>query len=258
MKKWAYYNEIDPKAAAWLRELMAAGEIMEGEVDERSITEIKPEDVCGFVRCHWFAGIAGWDYALRLAGWPADRPIWTGSCPCQPFSTAGKRQGQNDERHLWPEFYRLIKACRPAIIFGEQVASAEVLGTHLEAAFVDAVSRGDCAKANAIARKLIATGTVHYWARWFDGVCFDLEASDYTCWANDLPAAGVGAPHRRQRLYWVANRVGAGLEGHAGDERDGDQSRRIGTDATGPVTEGGATGGLLLSTVCANVSSYTV
>src|SRR5690606_329182 len=48
---------------------------------------------------------------------------WTGSCPCQPFSSAGKRQGERDKRHLWPEFYRLIAECNPPVVFGEQVAS---------------------------------------------------------------------------------------------------------------------------------------
>jgi site-specific DNA-cytosine methylase len=128
MKKWAYYNEHDPYAAAWIRELMKAGHIMQGEVDERSIEDVLPSDIAGFIRCHWFAGIAGWDYALRLANFPIDREVWTGSCPCQPFSTAGKGNGTEDDRHLWPIWYRLIQACNPHVVFGEQVASSLVLG----------------------------------------------------------------------------------------------------------------------------------
>ena len=62
---------------------------MAATLDRRSIEDIKPDDVRGFTRCHFFAGIAGWELALRWAGWPADRPVWTGSCPCQPFSSAG-------------------------------------------------------------------------------------------------------------------------------------------------------------------------
>ena len=84
-----YYNEFDPYAAQWLRNLIDAGHIPKGEVDSRSIKDVKASDLTGFVQCHFFAGLGGWSHALRLAGWPEDRPVWTGSCPCQPFSAAG-------------------------------------------------------------------------------------------------------------------------------------------------------------------------
>ena len=155
-----YYNENDPFAASWLRNLIAAGYISAGEVDERSIADVGPADVAGFGQCHFFAGIAGWPLALSLAGWPSDRPVWTGSCPCQPFSAAGKRRAAADERHLWPEFLRLIAECRPPTIFGEQVASKD--------------------------------GRL-----WLAGVRADLEALGYAVGAADLCAAGVGAPHIR-------------------------------------------------------------
>ena len=123
-----YYNEYDKHAAAWLRELIAQKLIPAGEVDERSILDVQPDDLRPFTQCHFFAGIGGWPYALRLAGIPATRRLWTGSCPCQPFSTAGQQKGQEDERHLWPAFFNLIRECRPPTIFGEQVASSLVVG----------------------------------------------------------------------------------------------------------------------------------
>jgi len=175
-KTGTYYNEWDPFAAQWLRNLAAAGEVSAGIVDETSITEVRPDDVTGYERAHFFAGIGGWEYALRLAGWPGDRPVWTGSCPCQPFSAAGKRGGNMDARHLWPNFLALIRACKPATIFGEQVASAD--------------------------------GRV-----WLDGVRADLEALGYEVGAADLCAAGVSAPHIRQRLYWVAYAKGERFNG---------------------------------------------
>ncbi len=180
----AFYNEIDPYAAAWLRNLIAAGLIAPGEVDERSIVDIRPSDLAGFDQCHFFAGIGGWSYALRLAGVPDDFPVWTGSCPCQPFSAAGKQRGEADERHLWPVFRDLIAACRPAVVFGEQVASA--LGRE-----------------------------------WLARVCADLEDVAYALGAADLCAAGKGAPHIRQRLWWVADADG-GLSGN-GDLQSGRQ-----------------------------------
>lgn len=165
-----YYNEYDKGAAQWLRELISTGEIPAGHVDERSIVDVRPSDLAGYVQCHFFAGIGGWSYALKLAGWPGDRPVWTGSCPCQPFSAAGKRLGTADARHLWPVFHRLIAQCRPDVVFGEQVEGA--------------VGKG-----------------------WLDGVCGDLEREGYACGAAVLGAHSVGAPHIRQRLYWVACRA---------------------------------------------------
>ncbi|WGM07776.1 DNA cytosine methyltransferase [Arsenophonus nasoniae] len=175
----AYYNEIDPYTAQWLRNLIAAGHIVEGDVDERSIEDVKPDDLKSYTQCHFFAGIGVWSYALRHAGWPDNKPVWTGSCPCQPFSAAGKGKGFADERHLWPAFFHLIQQCKPDVIFGEQVASKDGLG-------------------------------------WLDLVQTDLEAENYTTAALDLCAAGFGAPHIRQRLYWVADTHCAGLEGWQG------------------------------------------
>lgn len=162
-----FYNEIDPFAASQLRRSIELGKIPPGVVDERSIEDLRPADLSGYTQCHFFAGIAGWPLALAIAGWPEDRPIWTGSCPCQPFSAAGKGAGFADERHLWPSFHWLIEQCRPAIVVGEQVASAAV-------------------------------------GPWIDLVLTDLEALDYASWAYAGPAAGVGAKHLRQRTYWAA------------------------------------------------------
>ena len=163
----AYYNEIDPYAAQWLRNLIAKGLIANGEVDTRSIIDVSPDDLRGFIQCHFFAGIGGWSYALRLAGWQDDRPIWTGSCPCQPFSVAGKGAGTDDPRHLWPHFHRLIAANRPLVVMGEQVAGAAGYG-------------------------------------WLDGVRADLAREGYASRGVDIPACSVDAPHIRQRLYWIA------------------------------------------------------
>ena len=166
----AYYNEIDPKAAAWLRELIKQGHIADGVVDERSIVDVSPDELRGFTQCHFFAGIGVWSYALRSAGWADDRPVWTGSCPCQPFSSAGRRGGVDDERHLWPHWHHLISQCQPSVVFGEQVASKDGLG-------------------------------------WLDLVSTDMEATGYAFGAADLCAAGVGAPHIRQRLFFGAVRL---------------------------------------------------
>jgi DNA (cytosine-5)-methyltransferase 1 len=163
-----YYNEWDSFAAEWLKQLIKDGLIPDGEVDSRSIADVRPEDLKGFTQCHFFAGIGGWSRALQLAGWSSDRPVWTGSPPCQSFSTAGKGKGKDDARHLWPVFFNLIRECQPPTVFGEQVAAAIRFG-------------------------------------WLDDLQIDFEREGYASAAAVLPAGGIGAPHKRDRLFFVAN-----------------------------------------------------
>jgi DNA (cytosine-5)-methyltransferase 1 len=228
-----YYNENDRFASQWLRNLILAGHLPRGDVDDRSITEVRPNDLRGYTQCHFFAGIGGWALAVRLAGLPDDFGLWTGSCPCQPFSAAGKQKGQDDERHLWPVWYRLIRECKPSVVFGEQVSTAIAFG-------------------------------------WLDEVAHDLEGEGYAVGAAVLPACSVGAPHKRDRRWFVAdasektegrrricqsgesiqpaqgepvgggscdssvdNAIGEGLEGHAGNEQD----RTRWSNSHGPTAE---------------------
>jgi DNA (cytosine-5)-methyltransferase 1 len=162
------YNEISPYLKRWLTSLVKGGHIAPGSVILRGIEYLTADDVQSATQAHFFAGIGLWSYALRLAGWPDDRPVWTGSCPCQPFSCAGAGLGAEDARHLWPDWFALIKECRPAIIFGEQTSSKSG-------------------------------------RNWLAAISADLETLGYTVAAADLCAASVGAPHIRQRLFWVAH-----------------------------------------------------
>ena len=198
----AYYNEFDPYAAQWLRNLIAAGHIADGFVDERSILDVKPADLIGYTQCHFFAGLGGWSRALRLAGIDDDTPVWTGSCPCQPFSSAGEGAGFTDERHLWPAWHHLITQCQPERIYGEQVASKDALV-------------------------------------WLDLVHTDMEAAGYAFAAIDTCSAGVGAPHIRQRLYFVADLQYEGPQGWI--HRRPDSGRK---NIDGHVGCSGAAGGM--------------
>ena len=201
-----YYNEWDKGAAAWLRELINNKLIPYGYVDERSITEVTPSDLEGFTQCHFFAGIGGWPLALQLAGVPASTRLWTGSPPCQPFSVAGQSRGFDDERHLAPAFLRLIRECKPELLFGEQVAAA--IGKH-----------------------------------WLDFVFLNLEEKGYTCGAAVLPACSVGAPHKRERLFFGACQL---ADGDNDRQQPGSRRRRSGKSPCqgNDVGRSGAPGGL--------------
>lgn len=187
-----YYNEFDKKKCATLSQLMKDGHISKGDIDDRPIQQVRPEDLQGYTRAHFFAGIGLWDYALQLAGWE-DQPVWTGSCPCQPFSTAGRQKGKTDDRHLWPEWERLIKECKPPVIFGEQVNGA--------------ITKG-----------------------WLDDVYQGLEAQSYSVGTLVLPASSVGAPHRRERLWFVADSGRQSerneINGFSGEWLDGETQRK--------------------------------
>lgn len=203
------YADSDPKVCAWLRNLVCAGRLG-GDVLEKRIEETGRDDLANYERVHLFAGIGGWELALQLAGWPVDRHVWTASCPCPPFSAAGRKRckacgkgrlrffaedrwgcgecGWFDSRHLWPELRRLIAECRPATVFGEQVSGSDGV-------------------------------------RWLTGVRADLEGMGYTVRAADLCGACVGSPQIRQRLFWMAERqrkrTGPGAEGVEGRSRVG-------------------------------------
>lgn len=162
-----YYNELDKGAASWLRELIAGGLIPNGYVDERTIEEVTASDLEGFTQCHFFSGIGGWARALAISGIPPSVRLWTGSPPCQPFSAAGKQRGKYDPRHLAPKFLRLVSECKPPVIFGEQVAKAIEWG-------------------------------------WLDDLHIELENQGYTVGASVLSSGGLGAPHKRERLFFGA------------------------------------------------------
>jgi DNA (cytosine-5)-methyltransferase 1 len=171
------YNEIEPHAAAWIRNLIALGELPDGVVDERSIVDVRGDDLDGCDEVHFFAGIGVWARAVaeaeRASNYRLRRPLATGSCPCQPLSSAGQRKGHVDERHLWPAFHRLITERRFATVLGEQVAGKDG-------------------------------------REWMSAVRHDLEASGYAVGCAVLPAGGYGAPHIRYRMFFVADADGWG------------------------------------------------
>jgi DNA (cytosine-5)-methyltransferase 1 len=201
----AWYNENDPRMADVLEELILQGHIAPDVVDRRSIVDVRAADLRGFTQCHFFAGIGVYSHALRRAGWADDRPVWTGSCPCQPFSLAGNGGGFDDPRHLWPHWVRLIAEHRPDVCFGEQVASA---------------------------------------GAWLALVHADMESLGYAFGAPDLAAAGFAGAHIRQRFFWVADADNAEWWSDHAPRNLGDWSPAGRIEGYGDAAERGGPGGL--------------
>ena len=213
----AFYNDIELFCVEWLKNLSDAGKIVPGTVSAKNIKEINSEDLVGFRQAHFFAGLGGWSYAARLAGWPDRRELWTGSCPCQPFSTSGKGRGTADDRHLWPDFFRLIRERKPSVIFGEQVAGELGLS-------------------------------------WLDLVFTDLESEGYACGAVILGAHSLGAPHKRQRIYWMSRRI----SGRVDDADSGGIHSEECADSIGKIGEGQSTGNQYSSPASESIASPAV
>lgn len=186
----AIYNEHDDYAADWLEHSIEEGLIAHGKVDRRSIRDVEAKDYKGFSQVHLFAGVGIWSAALRLAGYPDDRRVGTISCPCQPFSAAGKGLGFSDPRHLWPDAFRLTRELGIDVLFGEQAPTA---------------------------------------GHWIDLVSADLESIGYAFGAPIVPAAGFGGAHIRQRFYWVADTDNTEwwTDRAPGHERDWPQAGRV-------------------------------
>jgi DNA (cytosine-5)-methyltransferase 1 len=159
---------------------------------KEALPKLSQKTLTGSPSVIFFAGIGGWPLALRLAGVSEDTPLWTGSPPCQPFSAAGKQLGQFDPRHLATVFLNLISECRPPVIFGEQVAPA-------------------------IAKSWMCDLQAH------------LEGEDYAVGFAVLPACSIGAPHKRERLFFGAYQLAdTDSERLQRERRDSDSQGREG------------------------------
>ncbi len=210
------------------------------------------------VHASLFSGIGGFDLAAQWMGWEnafhceinpfcrrvlnhywphaktyedittADFSVWrgrvnvlSGGFPCQPFSLAGQRKGSDDNRYLWPSMLRAIGQIRPDWVVGENVAG--ILSMVQPALHTEMVG-GETA--------------IQTQDHVLDGILEDLERIGYTVQAFVVPAAAVGAPHRRDRVWIVAHAAGGGwLRGRQGTaDQEGRQPE--------PETAGKLAGGL--------------
>lgn len=173
----AYYNENEPFCVEWLKNLIAAELIPAGDVDDRSIEQVQPNDLRGYDQWHFFAGISGWCRALSLVGLSSVPGICTGSPPCQDNSVAqsihGERQGLRGVRsglaHQWLD---LVGELQPGLVLFENVSGIK---------------------------------------KWQAEITGRLAGFGYSVAVRNLSAACAGAPNPRRRVWIAADRDGTRL-----------------------------------------------
>lgn len=188
-----------------------------------------------------FSGIGGFDYAAALLGWinifdceidafcrkvleyhfpnsvhygditkqifkewRGKIDVLSGGFPCQPFSLAGQRKGADDNRYLWPQMLRAIREIRPTWVVGENVAGILTMvqpGAEVEVG-------GPASLFGEDYRKRV----LHRQEYVIETICRDLEREGYAVQPLLIPACAVGAPHRRDRIWFIAHRTNAGTE----------------------------------------------
>lgn len=148
----------------------------------RNVYQVEADEFCRRVLAHHFPQTRQYGKIQDFDGFTPVVDVISGGFPCQPFSNAGKRRGDADDRHLWPEMLRVIRAARPKWVVGENVR-----------AFAD-----------------WSSGLV------LESVFSDLESEGFEVGAFIVPAAGCGAPHRRERVFIVAHAERSGSRPDAG------------------------------------------
>ena len=157
--------------------------------------------------------------------WRGKVDVLTGGFPCQPFSTAGKRRGAEDDRYLWPEMLRAIREIRPAWVIGENVAGiTSMVQPGSEVTVESQASLFETSDKETLLEQEYVIETV----------CRDLEREGYSVQPILIPACGVGAPHKRYRVWFIASdRSDASIEGLRQKRKDKVHGCLVATDTYG-------------------------
>lgn len=153
---------------------------------------------------YWFPNSESYEDITKtdFTKWHGKVDVLTGGFPCQPFSVAGRRKGEDDNRYLWPQMLRAIREIKPTWIVGENVAGIRTMvepGKEIKVGRTD-----DLFEENYIYREESRFT--------LEKICKELEAAGYSVQSLNIPACSVGAPHRRERIWIVAHRTDAGAE----------------------------------------------
>lgn len=172
---------------------------------------------------YWFPNSESYEDITKtdFTKWRNKVDVLTGGFPCQPFSTAGKRQGEDDYRYLWPEMLRAIREIQPSWIVAENVTG---IRTMVQSTGQTKMGRSD----NLFEESFIFREEGRYT---LDSICESLESAGYSIQPVVIPACAVGAPHRRDRVWIIAHRSNARVEGVQQERQDSLLSSEVITNA---------------------------
>lgn len=156
---------------------------------------------------YWFPNSKSYEDITKtdFTEWKGKINVLTGGFPCQPFSCAGQRKGAEDDRYLWPEMLRAIREIQPDWVVGENVAG---ILTMVQPGSETALGREESLFGEVDRERIL-----HRQEYVVETVCNDLEREGYSVQPVVIPACAVGAPHRRDRVFFIAHRADAGSEG---------------------------------------------
>lgn len=156
---------------------------------------------------YWFPNSKSYEDITKtdFREWRGKINVLTGGFPCQPFSCAGQRKGAEDDRYLWPEMLRAIREIQPDWVVGENVAGILTM--------VQPGSETPLGSEETLFGEDNRKRTLHRQEYVVETVCNDLEREGYSVQPVVIPACAVGAPHRRDRVFFIARRADAGNEG---------------------------------------------
>lgn len=156
-------------------------------------------EFCKTILNYWYPNSIGYENikTTDFKKWQGEIDVLTGGFPCQPFSSAGQRLGANDDRYLWPEMLRAIREIQPSFVIGENVAGILTM-----------VQPTEAVKVGCTPSLFEENDNIYRKEQQFvvETVCTDLEREGYSVQPFVIPACSVGAPHQRDRVWFIAQR----------------------------------------------------
>lgn len=173
---------------------------------------------------YWFPNSKSYEDITKtnFTEWRGKINVLTGGFPCQPFSCAGQRKGAEDDRYLWPEMLRAIREIQPDWVVGENVAGI--------LSMVQPGSETALGREESLFGEVDRKRILHRQEYVVETVCNDLEREGYFVQPVVIPACAVGAPHRRDRVFFIAHRADAGVKGMQRKWEDNILSGRTASD----------------------------